>query len=164
LSACNGMSPLDNGPMSGDIASLPPYGGLLPEGNETLFAEKLRRRLPTIRRASAAVRFWRSAPCPHGPSRIGPDILRAMPDAMTLVQLLAELGGAELILRREESLLAVAVLVLKEGRQLLVIERTYREGIGVLLDPTPAEIEIARGGDLWKLWNSERTTLLYGAV
>lgn len=87
-----------------------------------------------------------------------------MPDAMTLVQLLAELGGAELVLRREESLLAVGVLALKEGRQLLVIERTYREGIGVLLDPTPAEIEIARDGDLWKLWNSERKTLLYGAV
>jgi hypothetical protein len=86
--------------------------------------------------------------------------------ALTLVQLLAELAGAELAFQRvaEEDLLAVAVVSLPGGRQLLAIERTYREGIGVLLDPTPEELEIARAGDLWQLWNSERRSLLYGAV
>lgn len=85
-------------------------------------------------------------------------------DATTLVQLLGELGGVELEFRRDDFVLAVAALSFKDGHQLLVIERTYREGIGVLLDPTPEELEIARSGDLWRLWNSERRRLLYGAV
>ena len=83
-----------------------------------------------------------------------------MPNAVTLVELLAQLAGAELSFRREADLLGVAVLVLPGGRQVLVIERTYRDGTGILLDPTPEEVEIARSGDLWQIWNSERRSLL----
>ena len=34
----------------------------------------------------------------------------------------------------------------------------------MLLDPTPEEIEIARGGNLWQIWSSERTRYLASAV
>lgn len=87
-----------------------------------------------------------------------------MPEVLSLVELLAQLGGAELALRRENALIAVAVLSLPGGRQVLFVERTYRPGIGVVLDPTPEEIEIARSGELWQLWNSERSALLASAV
>ena len=87
-----------------------------------------------------------------------------MPEVLSLVELLAQLGGAELVLRRENALLAVAVLALPEGRQVLFVERTYRPGIGAILDPTPEEIETARSGSLWDLWNSERSSLLVSAV
>jgi hypothetical protein len=53
------------------------------------------------------------------------------------------------------------------GRLVLTIQRIYRGyrgGIRVLLAPTPEEVEIARSGDLWRLWNSERTQLLIDAV
>jgi len=82
---------------------------------------------------------------------------------MTLVELLEELGRAETLVQREDSLLVVAVLDFA-GRLVLTIQRTYRDGIGVLLDPTPQEVEIARTGSLWSLWNSERTQLLMSAV
>ena len=53
-------------------------------------------------------------------------------------------------------------------RQILVItfraRRTYREGVIYTLDPSEEEIEIAREGDLWKLWNSDRGILLAGIV
>ena len=83
-----------------------------------------------------------------------------MPFAVTLVELLAQLVGAELSFRREADLLGVSALVLPGGRQILIIERVYRDGTGILLDPTPEELEIARGGDLWQIWNSERRSLL----
>jgi len=77
--------------------------------------------------------------------------------------LLEELGRAETLVHREDSLFVVAVLDFA-GRLVLTIQRTYRDGIGVLLDPTPEEVEIARSGDLWRLWNSERAQLLIDAV
>jgi hypothetical protein len=83
---------------------------------------------------------------------------------LTLVQLLAELGGAQLEFRREDALLSAAVLVLPQGRRLIAMERTYREGIHILLDPTPEELATVRQGDLWTVWNSERGQSLYGAV
>lgn len=87
-----------------------------------------------------------------------------MHEAISLVGLLAELGGAELVLRREDTVLAVAVVGLSGGRQMLAVERTYREGIRVILDPTPEDLEIARSGDLWQLWSSDRAALLHSAV
>ncbi|HEX3554569.1 MAG TPA: hypothetical protein VIA62_15205 [Thermoanaerobaculia bacterium] len=72
---------------------------------------------------------------------------------MTLVQLLADLASVEFVLRREDEVLAVAVVATPAGRRVLALERTYRDGIHVLLDPTEEEIEIARSGDLWKLWS-----------
>src|SRR5687767_14725818 len=85
-----------------------------------------------------------------------------MGDAISLVELLTQLAGAELSFRRESEndLLAVTILVLPTGRQFLFVERTYRDGTGVLLDPTPEELEIARCGNLWSLWNEERTRFL----
>ena len=82
--------------------------------------------------------------------------------AISLVELLTQLAGAELLFRREDEddLFAVTVLVLPTGRQVLFVERTYRDGTGVILDPTPEEIETARRGDLWSLWNQERKRLL----
>jgi hypothetical protein len=59
-----------------------------------------------------------------------------MGDAMSLVELLTRLTGAELLFRREDEddLLAVAVLALPAGRQVLFVERTYRDGTRVLLN------------------------------
>jgi len=65
--------------------------------------------------------------------------------------------------RETESLLAVAVFSFQD-RQLLTVERTYRDGTHVIVDPTPEEIEIARSGELWDLWNSKRARLLMGMV
>ena len=77
--------------------------------------------------------------------------------AISLVEPLTQLAGADLSFRREDEDdflgLAVAVLVLPTGRQVLFVERMYRDGTGVLLDPTPEDLEIARCGNLWSLWN-----------
>ena len=84
------------------------------------------------------------------------------PTNFTLVGLLAELGQVHLSFQREDdSLLAVAVFTFQD-RQLLTVERTYRDGTYVIVDPTPEEIGIARSGDLWDLWNSGRARLLMG--
>ena len=83
---------------------------------------------------------------------------------MTLVELLTELTGAELVLRREDEMLIVAVLATPAGHRVLAMERTYRQGIHVLLDPTEEEIEMARSGDLWKLWNSGRAEYLSSVI
>ena len=80
--------------------------------------------------------------------------------SVTLVELLGQLAGAELSFRREADLLGVSAVVLPTERQVIVIERTYRDGTGILIDPTPEELEIARSGDLRQLWNSERRSLL----
>lgn len=86
-----------------------------------------------------------------------------MSDAMSLVELLSQVSGAQVDFRREDDLLAVAVLSLSVGRRALVMERTYRGGTRVLLDPTLEEVEIARNGDLWQIWNSDRSSLLASA-
>jgi hypothetical protein len=83
---------------------------------------------------------------------------------MTLVELLANLGGVRLSFRRDGATLAAAVLELPGERQVLVIERTYRQGICAIVDPTPEESETARNGDLWQLWNSERAERLFSVV
>ena len=89
-----------------------------------------------------------------------------MAENFTLIESLAELGGAELLFRRgdEAAMVAAAVAQLPGGRTLLAVERTYREGIRIIVDPAPEEIETARSGELWNLWNSTRSKLLYGAV
>jgi hypothetical protein len=88
-----------------------------------------------------------------------------MSSAVSLAELLTQLAGVELSFQREEEdVLVVAFLALPSGRQMLVIQRTYRDGIKLVLDPTPEEVEIARSGDLWRIWNSERGMYLAGAV
>jgi hypothetical protein len=85
--------------------------------------------------------------------------------AIGLIELLALLAGAELSFRREDEddLYVATVLVFPNGRQVLFVERTYRDGTGVLLDPTSEDLEIARTGNLWSLWNDERKRLLASA-
>ncbi len=89
-----------------------------------------------------------------------------MSDALSFVDLLKELAGAELRLRREgDSCLIDAVsLELADGRQILAVQRSYRDGVRVIFDPTPEELAIARDGDLWELWNSDRNRLLITLV
>jgi hypothetical protein len=53
---------------------------------------------------------------------------------------------------------------LPAGRQILAIERTYREGLKVILDPTPEELEMVRNGKLWDLWSSDRAKSLFSIV
>jgi hypothetical protein len=85
--------------------------------------------------------------------------------SLSLVELLAELGGAELLFRRDDDVcLTAAVIAFPDGRQVLMVERTYRDGIHVLLDPRPEEITAAREGDLWSLWNSKRSRFLHSIV
>lgn len=80
-----------------------------------------------------------------------------MSDAIAFVEFLHELGGSDLELHRCDGTLDMAVMALRDGRKLLAIERTYRDGTKVIFDPTVEELEVARNGDLWKLWNSDRT-------
>lgn len=87
-----------------------------------------------------------------------------MTTSLTLLELPSEIGGVDLSFRREDASIAVALIALPGGRQLLTVERTYREGICVLLDPTQDELEVARNGDLWQLWNSERARRLHSVV
>lgn len=86
-----------------------------------------------------------------------------MSNALSFVELLEEIAGGELRLRRDAEDfgdLIAACVELRNGRKVLAVERSYRDGIHVIIEPTPEELEIARGGDLWKLWNSERSRLL----
>lgn len=85
-------------------------------------------------------------------------------EALSLLALLAEMGTPELEERWSEPPLVACLLRDSGGRRLVVIERTYREGIAALPDPTEAEIAAGRAGRLWKLWNSERARPLTGAI
>ena len=87
-----------------------------------------------------------------------------MSGSLTLVEFLTQLAGAELSFKRERDLIAVALLVLPAGRQVLLAEMTYRDGTHVLLDPTPEEVETARTGSLWEVWSSKRSLYLYSAT
>lgn len=75
---------------------------------------------------------------------------------MTLVELLAAYTGIHIEARRSDPCLQGALLTFADGRRLIVVERTYREGLVVLIDPTAEEAAILQHGDLWKLWNSDR--------
>ena len=75
---------------------------------------------------------------------------------MTLVELLAERAGVSLETRRDDPCLQGALLTFRNGQRLIVVERTYREGVVALFDATEEEVSILRHGDLWKIWNSDR--------
>ncbi len=79
-----------------------------------------------------------------------------MPDAIDLLAILDELGAVDLVLHRSDATLEVAVVQLPNDHRVLAVERTYRPGVCVLVDPTEEEMDVAREGDLWRLWNSER--------
>jgi hypothetical protein len=82
----------------------------------------------------------------------------------TLLELLDELGGLDVELRRSDAALAVALVATTRDRKILIVERTYRDGVCCIVDPTSEEIESAGNGDLWKIWNSERAVLMSGVV
>lgn len=52
-----------------------------------------------------------------------------------------------------------AAAVAQEGQQLSTIFRIH-----ILLDPTPEEVETARTGSLWEVWNSDRSLYLASAT
>ncbi len=49
-------------------------------------------------------------------------------------------------------MLARCTAHLRSGQRLIVGERTYRQGIVTLIDPTGEEISFLQHGDLWKIW------------
>lgn len=63
-----------------------------------------------------------------------------MTTSLTLLELLSEIGGVDLSFRRRDACIAVAVITLLGGRQLLAVERTYREGTCVIIEPTQDEV------------------------
>ena len=80
----------------------------------------------------------------------------------TLLDLLKDFAAAETIWRRHDDPTLVAAAVrFQGGRTLLLVERTYREGVAFIADPTEAELTIARDGSLWDIWNSERSIHLF---
>jgi hypothetical protein len=91
-------------------------------------------------------------------------MLGSMALSMTLTELFAETVGAKLELQREEDLYAMGILALPNGRRMIVIERTYRDGIHVILDPTQDELAVARDGNLHQLFSSERGSFLASAL
>ncbi|NJL26409.1 MAG: hypothetical protein HC897_00350 [Thermoanaerobaculia bacterium] len=79
-----------------------------------------------------------------------------MADALLFAGYLAEQKVLQLEVQRNDGTVAVAVVPLPDGRRLLAVERTYREGVRLIYDPTEEELEIARAGNIWDLWNSGR--------
>ncbi|TNF71077.1 MAG: hypothetical protein EP299_12660 [Acidobacteria bacterium] len=84
--------------------------------------------------------------------------------ADTLIELMSGLLGLKVEMRRSDAALAAALVATSKNRKLLLVERTYRDGVGCIVDPTTQEIETAREGNLWDIWNSERAVLLRGVV
>ena len=83
---------------------------------------------------------------------------------MTLLSLLASYAGAWVVERGNDPCLASALITVPDGRRLMVLERTYREGIRVIPTPDDAEISRMKGMQLWDLWNSDRAEDIDGAV
>jgi len=83
---------------------------------------------------------------------------------MTLLNLLASYAGAWVVERGNDPCLASALITFPDGRRLIVLERTYREGIRVIHTPHDAEISRMTGMQLWDLWNSDRAENIDGAV
>jgi hypothetical protein len=79
---------------------------------------------------------------------------------MTIVELLTSLFGVTVIAQRNDATMSAVALRVSDGRRLIMVERTYREGLKVLLQPTDAEIELIQSGDLSALWNSDRAVPL----
>ncbi len=77
-----------------------------------------------------------------------------------MTEALAALGAGELVARRSDATLIAAVLRLAGGREVLLVERTYRFGVRLIADPSPAEIGVVEAGDLRALWRSERSERL----
>lgn len=74
---------------------------------------------------------------------------------MTLTEVIQLLGrGAQVVESGADDPGVQWMLVaLQDGSRLLVVERTYREGLTTVVDPTDEEIASCRR-DPWILWNS----------
>jgi hypothetical protein len=83
-----------------------------------------------------------------------------MGEGLTFVGFLQELGVIELEHHRSDGVVAAVVLRLPDGRRLLAVERTYRPGIKVVLEPTDDELTTVVDGDLWAVWNSDQAAYL----
>ena len=77
---------------------------------------------------------------------------------MTIAELLTNFFSANIIVSKNDATLEAVALYAAGGRRLILLQRTYREGLAVLLDPNDGDIEAIRTGDLWTLWNSDRAT------
>ena len=82
----------------------------------------------------------------------------------SLIELVGEIAGVEIERRQHTATLARALRKIPDGRRLLLLERTYREGVVYILDPSEDGVDVAREGDHWKLWNSDRGVPLAGIV
>jgi hypothetical protein len=69
--------------------------------------------------------------------------------------------GTNELERSSDELLRWVLLRLSDGRQLLLAERSYRDGTKVLVEPTEEELQAARR-DAWAPWNSERAEHVAG--
>ncbi len=67
----------------------------------------------------------------------------------------ARLAGTNVLESSSDELLRWVLLRLPDGRQLLLAERTDRDGTKVLVEPTKEELQAARL-EPWAAWNSER--------
>jgi hypothetical protein len=81
---------------------------------------------------------------------------------MTLPDLLAECAGAVTTHQRATPELETVTLAFPDGRRMILLERTYRDGATVIVDPTEDELAAAKTADLWDLWNSGRGVHLAG--
>lgn len=75
---------------------------------------------------------------------------------MRLLELLADHETIKLETRRDDPCLHGAFIAFGNERRLIIVERTYREGMVALLDPTEEEVRIFHEGDLWTIWNSDK--------
>lgn len=79
---------------------------------------------------------------------------------MDLVDFVGLVSTGTIVLERgSDELLRWVLLRLSDGRQLLLAERTYRDGTKVLVEPTEEELQAARR-DPWAAWSSERGELV----
>ena len=83
---------------------------------------------------------------------------------MTLLNLLTSYAGAWVVERGNDPCLASALITFPDGGRLIVLERTYREGIRVIQAPTEGEISRMEGTQLWDLWSSDRAEIVDGSV
>lgn len=88
-----------------------------------------------------------------------------MEPSVTFLAFLSEHAGLELVARRDDdACLAAALVKLSHGRRAIFVERTYRDGVAVIVDPSDGEVATFHAGDLWDIWNSKRAQRLGGIV
>ena len=82
----------------------------------------------------------------------------------SLMELLDEMGGPNVELRRSAGGVSVALVAMTRDLKILIAERTYRDGVCCIVEPTSEEIQSAESGDPWKIWNSERAVPMSSVV